>query len=94
MSAGFNGFDCHALRAMRRDDDHERRVSVAALELTQKIETAHAGKIYVEQEQVGFVLFQESTGGFGGACFGDVVTECGEGSPHAVSSGFLIVNNH
>jgi hypothetical protein len=40
------------------------------------------------------MLFEEGSGCFGGTGFSDVVTQSRKGSPHAVASGFLVVNNH
>jgi hypothetical protein len=94
VRACFDCLDGHAFGAVGRDYDHERRVTICAFYLAQEIETAHAGQINVEQDQVGFGLFEESAGGFGGAGFGDVVAEGSQGSPHAVTGGFFVVNNH
>jgi hypothetical protein len=58
VSAGFDGFNRHALRAVSGDDDHERAVAVIAFDFTEEIEPAHSGKVYVEEEQVWFVLFE------------------------------------
>jgi hypothetical protein len=52
-----------------RDDNHERRVSVCVFQFSEEIEPAQAGEVYVEEQEVWFGLFEESSGGFGGTCF-------------------------
>ena len=94
VGAGFDCFDGHAFRAVRGNDDHEWAIAVGAFEFAEKIEAAHSGKVYIEQEKIGLVLFQQRPSGLGRTGFSDVVTKGGEGSPHAVSGGFLVVNYH
>ena len=58
VGARFYGFNRHAFRAVRGDDDHERCIAVCAFELAEKVQSAQAGKIHIEEEQVRLVLFE------------------------------------
>ncbi len=94
IGAGFDSLDSHAFGAVGRNDDHERAVAVCGLDFAQEIKTAHAGKVYIEEKQVRFVLFEQGASRFSGTGFSNVVTKSSEGAPHAVARGFLVVNNH